>query len=99
MIINFAQNLKDLDGNDINDEKNGLMTLGKVSASALLSVFPDEKDLSIEEKMTRNDLAEKTWKGGELDLTVDELAKIKGLVNKAFATRIVAQAAKMLEGK
>lgn len=99
MKIDFSQTIKDLDGNEVKDEKGQTMTLGRVTASAVLSIFPDERDLDVTEKMKRNELAEKVWKGGEVDLSIEELASAKKLINKAFATRIVAQSAKMLEGQ
>jgi hypothetical protein len=71
--------------------------LRDVVVEALLR--PDDK-LSGKEKAERYILAVKIHTSPkEIDLTVEELAKIKELVGKVFAPLIVGQAWQMLEGK
>ena len=94
MKINFSQQLKNLKGEEIKD-----LTLKVVSTEALLATFDDERALSGEEKAKRYLLATRVYANEELDLTVEEIAKLKQLIGKGYGPLIVGQAWEMLEGK
>jgi hypothetical protein len=94
MKINFNQIIKTIKGEEIKD-----LTLKSVSVEALLATFNDEQSLSGEEKAKRYLLATRIYANDELDLTVEEVAKIKQLVGKGYGPLIVGQAWEMLEGK
>ena len=94
MKINFNQLIKNIQGEEIKD-----LTLKTVSVEALLATFSDEQSLSGEEKAKRYVLATRIYANPEeLDLTVEEVAKIKQLIGKGYGPLIVGQAWDMLEG-
>lgn len=94
MQINFNQPIKNLQGEEIKD-----VTLKSVSVEALLAMFEDERSLSGNEKAERYVLATRIYANNLLDLTVEEVAKVKHLIGKGYGALIVGQAWEMLEGK
>ena len=94
MKVNFNQPIKNIQKEEIKD-----LTLKSVSVEALLATFSDEQSLSGEEKAKRYLLATRIYANSEeLDLTVEEIAKIKQLIGKGYGPLIVGQAWDMLEG-
>ena len=94
MKINFNQPIKNIQGEEIKD-----LTLKIISVEALLATFSDEQSLSGEEKAKRYVLATRIYANPEeLDLTIEEIAKIKQLIGKGYGPLIVGQAWDMLEG-
>ena len=94
MKINFNQPIKNIQGEEIKD-----LTLKTVSVEALLANFSDEQSLSGEKKAKRYVLATRIYANPEeLDLTIEEIAKIKQLIGKGYGPLIVGQAWDMLEG-
>ena len=94
MKINFNQPIKNIQGEEIKD-----LTLKTVSVEALLATFSDEQSLSGEEKAKRYLLATRIYANDELDLTVEEIAKIKQLIGKGYGPLVVGQAWEILEGR
>ena len=95
MKINFNQPIKNIQGEEIKD-----LTLKTVSVEALLATFPDEQSLSGEEKAKRYLLATRIYANPEeLDLTIEEIAKIKQLIGKGYGPLVVGQAWEILEGR
>ena len=95
MKINFNQPIKNIQGEEIKD-----LTLKTVSVEALLATFSDEQSLSGEEKAKRYVLATRIYANSEeLDLTVEEISKIKQLIGKGYGPLVVGQAWEILEGK
>ena len=95
MKINFNQNLKKLDGTDLEN-----ITLKSVTTEVLQLAFQDEQGLSGEEKAKRWVLATRVYANpGNIDLTIEEVSLIKKLIGKAYGPLIVGQAWEMLEGK
>ena len=94
MKINFNRPIKNIQGEEIKD-----LTLKTVSVEALLATFPDEQSLLGEEKAKRYVLATRIYANPEeLDLTIEEIAKIKQLIGKGYGPLIVGQAWDILEG-
>lgn len=77
------------------DEVSRSVTLGRVSANALLMPFPDEMNLAGEEKVKRFMIATKVWTGTE-ELTLDEIGVLKKCIGKAYAPLIVGRAWELL---
>lgn len=104
---NFEQPIHDLWDKPIRpqDPKTGAyledkppLTLTTVVLNALLNSFEDEKALTGKEKADRMQLALKINKRpAEVDLTAEQLAKIKELVGKMYGPLIVGRAYEMLE--
>ena len=93
MKINFNQPIHNIQGKDIKD-----LTLKSISVEALLATFSDEQSLSGEEKVKRYLLATRIYADSEgLDLTVEEIAKIKQLIGKGYGPLIVGQTWEMLD--
>ena len=98
MQINFAQVMKNLRGEDINQPEP--LTLAEVCAQALLGNYEDDKNTSAESKISRFRLAHKLFAKneegknvavGDTEITIDEAQMIKKFVNKAYGVLIVGQ--------
>lgn len=98
LAIDFNQELKQLNGHSFVDPdgKETKTTLGQICEQALLAAYPDEKDLPGAEKFERWKLATKV-KGPDVNLSSEELTKLKMLIGKAFPPLVVGQAWKMLD--
>lgn len=81
------------------DGKKVALTLGMVAAGALYGSYPDEKDLSGDEKARRGNLALKIAQGGDQQLSVEDTALLKKLIAKAYGPLIVARAWTLLDPK
>lgn len=76
------------------------LTLGLVAFQALNAQLPNQREpLPLDESMKRGGLALKVIDGGEVDMSVDDLAMIRRQLPLAWAPIIVAQAAEMLDPK
>ncbi|TXH09503.1 MAG: hypothetical protein E6R04_08010 [Spirochaetes bacterium] len=98
-----GENLKRLKKGGKKDNAEDLIdvTMRWVSTEALLGSYRDEVESGLdgEEKARRYELAKKVTVETEPDLSVEELAKIKKLVGKAFGADLVGPAYAALEGK
>lgn len=92
MKIDFSAAITDLDGKPIAD-----LVLSRMATDALLMPFPDERDLSGEEKITRFKLAQRIHGKEDADLSVEEVALLKRLIAKAYATLACARAWELLD--
>ena len=94
--VDFSDVLKNEAGEDlkIRDKEQ---TLGIIVANALFATFPDEKDLSGEEKFKRGMLALDVQGAGTMTLSAEDIAMIKKVVAKAYGPLIVAQSWKLLD--
>lgn len=89
----FTQGFKLIDGSTIPD-----VTLKTVALTALQGVYEDEKNLQATDKIARFTLATRVYQASVCDLTAEEVALLKTLINKAYpAPLIVAQAWAMLD--
>ena len=94
MRVDFSKVLTDLDGKELEEGKKKV-TLKQVCVNALMAV--DQKEnIDGTEKLKRYQLATKINKG-TMDVSVEEVAKIKELVGKYFSTIIVGQVYELLE--
>lgn len=98
MRLDFSTTLLGLDGKPLK-EGDKEVRLGEFCATALLTPYQDEKELSGDEKVKRFKIAEKIYNGGEQDLTIEEAALLKKLVAKAFAPLIVGRIYGLLESE
>lgn len=103
---NFDQPILDLWGKEIKPmDRNGKyietepsLTLATVACNALLAVLEDERTLTGKEKAERLQIALKiNSRPKEVDLTVEQLAKVKELIGKACTTLICGRAFELLE--
>ncbi|MDD5353300.1 MAG: hypothetical protein PHS93_09090 [Candidatus Omnitrophica bacterium] len=93
MKVNFNQPLKNLDGSPIKDGDKAI-TLKDVCANALLAV---EEKADGKVKLENWTLAQLVYKGGELDLTAEQVVKIKDMVAKSYTTLVVGQVLEILK--
>jgi len=77
--------------------KCGSLTLGHAVAHALFAAFPDEKDLSGEQKWARGVLAEQIKNEPKAQLSSAQIVVIKALVGKLYNGVIVTQIFKLLD--
>lgn len=98
MKIDFNIELKNMDGEVLRDGDK-VLTLGAASINALMSTYPDEKNVSGEDKLKRYDLSLRI-KNSDIssDYKSEEITLIKKLIGKAFTPLVVGQAYKILEG-
>lgn len=97
MKIDFSTQLVDLyDGNLKLDEKTNL-TLGVAACEALLSSYPGEDNLSGNEKADRWALAISIKRSnGPLEISRENVDKLKELIGKRFPAMVVGQAFDLL---
>jgi hypothetical protein len=73
-------------------------TLGSIAINALLAAYPDEKDITPEEKVKRFVLAEKIQNHQkDAQLSADEIVLVKKLIGKGYPTIVVGEAWRMLD--
>ena len=98
MKINVDEKLKTLDGQVMmdNDGKGNAIeaSLKILLVNAVLA--PTEKELGVE-KVKKYELAKMIFKGGEVDLTAEDITLIKKQVGENFAPIVVGQVFEMLE--
>lgn len=95
MKIDFSQQFVMLDGRVINDELKQPLTLKTVASNGLLS----DQQVDGTEKFARYQLAQKIHGATEgLDLTVEDVAKLKDVIGKVYPPMISGQAWLLLEG-
>jgi hypothetical protein len=103
--MNFSISLKTMDGNELKEAVSGqdgnstlrAVTLASVCATALVGNYPDEQKQLGDEKLKRFMLATKVHAGGEVVLTVEEIALIKQLLAKAYGALVCGQAWMLLD--
>jgi len=96
MNIDFSQNICNLEGEVITDEKGTPFTLRTATVNALLA--NSEKEITAEEKVKRFLLASKIQHATEdVSLTIEEVAEIKKVIGAGYGTLIVGQAFALLE--
>jgi hypothetical protein len=96
MKLNLNKPIKDLDGNII--EK---ITAKSLIRDALVTLGEDDKNLSGEAKYTQFSLALRITEAGdgEVELSSEEITKIKALVGRMFYPLVVGRLFDILEGK
>jgi len=79
------------------DIKKVNVTVGSACVGALLFNYPDEQKIQGKEKFERWNLAKKFNAGGVIEITVEELVKVKELIGKMYATNMVGPLFELLE--
>ena len=87
------QPLLDLDGEDFEPP----LTLGTVCYQATAGNTPFDSALQMDEKLKLYALAKKVHKGGEVELTAEDIALLKKRVAAGFGTMVTGRACEMLE--
>lgn len=96
MRIDFSAPIRDLDGNPIENDKKPF-TLKAASINALLIVNPNEQQTG-EEKVKAFSLAMRINDAkGPVELTVEEVAKLKDIIGKSYGPIVVGRAYTLLE--
>lgn len=93
MKIDLNQPLYELNGNEVKD-----FDLKKACVDCLMLSDPEEK-VDGQTKLERYTLGLVINKGGEVDLTAEQITKLKERVGKYANTIIVGQVYELLEGK
>lgn len=91
MKIDFTQPILDLDGNETG------LTLGEVSKHAVLSALQGDEHMPATEKVSLFELALKVKMNDEL--SVEDVAAIKGRIGKACLPLVVGRAFALLDPK
>jgi hypothetical protein len=109
LALDFTTPLTQLGGKPFEtDGKSGPITLGSISETALLTVFPDEQDAAqkagpaaideyAREKVRRYALAVKLHDKSDVTLSADEIALLKRLIGKGYPPVVAGQAWMMLD--
>jgi hypothetical protein len=100
MKINFDSELKALDGAALQTGGNESkpFTLKLAAVEALMRDTDQDAKQSGEQKLKRFDLAERIFKGGEIEITPEEAALIKERIGKGFTPAVVGPAFRLLNG-
>ena len=95
----FSAPITDLDGTVLDDGSPAKkpFTLGEAAVRALVASFPDEQNVSPNEKFKRAELASRIHNKSDLVLSAEETALVKNLIGKAFAPVVVFRAWPMLD--
>ena len=97
MKTNFNQTLKELDGKPMKGEKGEEVKLSLPSINSLLAT-PTNEILEPVEKIVRYGIAQKISRAkGPVELTIEEVAKIKELVGKYMPTVVMGSVYEILE--
>ena len=88
MLVDFGTVLKNLDGVELKDGDKTL-TLGLVCANALLVSNSEKEEGSV--KAQKYDLALKVYKGGDVEVTTDEISRLKSEISKVYGPIVVGQ--------
>ena len=97
MKIKFEQDLKNYDDAKLTDPNGVIMTLKKVICDALSQVDSEKCRMS---KFERSELAIRIYQSkGQFEITVEEMADVKAVVDKAWPPIVINQVYKILEGK
>ncbi len=101
MKLNFDQVITDLKGKSIpyKETKESAeidLTLKQVALTALLNDAPEER-LTGEQRFNLGRLAQKIEAGGEVELKVDQIAKIKDRIGKIWNTMVVLRAWSLID--
>ena len=75
------------------------LTVKAAIVNALQAMFDDERALDGEEKLKRWQLAMRVYLGGDVDLSSEEIAKVKKLVGKLYGPSGVGPGWAALEGE
>lgn len=73
------------------------LTLGRAVMHALFATLPEERDLPAEEKWARAALAMKVRDDPAVELTVEQVAKIKKLLGRLYGGLIIMRAFPLLD--
>ncbi len=95
-IKNFDATIKNFDGTEVLDAGKPIQ-LKSFIVNALTAEFTDER-VTGDEKLRRFKLAEAVYKGGDIELKIEDMSLIKDLVGKAYSALIVGQVYQVLEG-
>ncbi len=74
-----------------------IATLGRIVKIALMTSYPDEQNLSGEEKYKRAEIAQSITGSGDVKLKLEDRVLIKKLVGKLYGPMVVFAAWNMLE--
>ncbi len=97
MIIDFKPKLINvITGEPLTDENKKELTLQSVTCNALFANIEDDK-ADGEEKLKRWELATRIIKNQKLELTVEEVTKIKEMIGKAYTAIVVGPAFQLLD--
>jgi hypothetical protein len=97
MKINLEQNLKQINGTNLVDEKNKLLDLKTILIKAALTDIKENDDSN---KVSDFNIAMKIEKADkEVELGNSELTRLQKKVLSLYATLVVGQVNEILEGK
>ena len=102
MKIDFSQTLSTLDGEQFTDNVGGKdvpVNLGKICIGALDATYQDETNLTGSEKYARFELIAKLKSASEVDVSSEDVTKLKTLIGKRYGVTVVGAAYDALEGK
>jgi hypothetical protein len=95
MKLRFDVPLVALDGTQLKDSTGAPVTLGDVAIACLLS--GDPRASTAHQKVMAYDLAQRVYRGGEVELTIDEAKLLKDRIGELEGPLVVGQAMKLLE--
>jgi hypothetical protein len=99
MKVALSGAFKNLDGSPILNDKQQPLTLREIACGVLTQPRADDSQTPGEEKERRWKLAETLFANGDTaNIPVEQVGLLKDLIGKTYASLIVGQAWRMLEG-
>ena len=98
MKLNVDVILKDLDGNELKDGEKSV-TLKSVIVNALTMLGKNDESMTGPDKFVLYTIAQVVHKGGDIELTAEEIVKIKERVGKFYTPIVVGNVFNLLENK
>lgn len=96
MKVDFSAPILSLKGEELKERDGSVITLASVASNALMASYEDEKNLKGDEKAKRFKLAMLVVDGGEVELTVEQVADLKKLIGKGYGPLVVGRAFELL---
>lgn len=99
MKVNFEQRLLDYRGNTFPSPKDGrALTLKDIVLTAMDAVLKEDATATVDDKMKRDDLAGRIWRGEAAELPLEQAALIKARVNAVYpSSQLIGAAVRALE--
>lgn len=97
MTINMDQGLKSITGEDMKKPDGSLISLKFVALEAILAEGPDSK-MTGEMRYKNWSLGKKLQRGGNVDLSIDEVKTIKDAIGRHWMAPVLGPAWDAIEG-
>ena len=93
--IDFSTIITDLDGNPVAAADQKVLTLGAASATAMLTVLPEDKDAKPLERFANERLAQRIYRAGPVELTTASECRVRACITVTERDRLMDRIARV----